>query len=70
MDLSTWRQRSDGKIGVDVTNGRFALPTGMAPTMLDVSFIMVSAPMWAAGVTNDGTTTPFKTGILGGAPSG
>ncbi len=38
MDLSTWRQRTDGKIGIDVVNGRFALPTGPAPSEIDVSF--------------------------------
>ena len=39
MDLSTWQQRTDGKIGVDVVTGRFALPSGMPPpSQLDVSF--------------------------------
>jgi hypothetical protein len=37
MDLSEWRQRTDGKIGVDIINGRFALPSGMSATELAVT---------------------------------
>ncbi|NCC30739.1 MAG: hypothetical protein EOM24_01800 [Chloroflexia bacterium] len=37
-DLSTWRQCSDGKIGLDVVNGRFTLPADMSADDLLVSF--------------------------------
>ena len=37
MDLSSWRQRTDGKIGVDVINGRLALPPALVGEDIAVS---------------------------------
>lgn len=37
MDLSQWRQRTDGKIGVDVINGRLSLPPALTGEDITVS---------------------------------
>ncbi|ESQ14669.1 MAG TPA: hypothetical protein DDY14_10710 [Chromatiaceae bacterium] len=37
MDLSQWRQRTDGKIGVDIINGRLSLPPALVGEDIAVS---------------------------------
>lgn len=37
MDLSQWQQRTDGRIGVDVINGRFSLPPELVGEDIDIT---------------------------------